>query len=149
MKVSLCQIGASLLFGSLIVCMFQTPSKKMFMATLSAEQLVVFKSIIRERLFVYMTSLFVGSVLGFIAIKNLDFEGENTKVCTGVGIAFAVAYIVYQLWPKSKYMLEYLTTPQQTGAWLTYYKSMKQLYHVGLLVGLVGFGLFSKGCVGS
>lgn len=147
MNVSLCQIGAGLVFGSIIVCMFQTSSKKMFMASLSAEQQAVFKGIIRERMFIYISSLLAGSVAGFIALKSSDFAGENTKVCTAVGIAFVVAYIAYQLWPKSRFMLEYLVSPQQTLAWVNYYKSMKQLYHIGFLIGLVGFGVFSKGVV--
>lgn len=147
MKVSLCQIGTGLVFGSLLVCMFQTPSKKTFMSTLTAEQQLVFKGIIRERLFIYMSSLFVGTVVGFVVMNNAYFAGENTRVCAAVGVAFIVSYIMYQLWPKSRFMLEYLTTPTQTVAWLTYYKSMKQLYHIGVLIGLVGFGLFSKGCI--
>ena len=147
MNVSLCQIGAGLVFGSLIVCMFQTSSKKVFMASLSPEQREIFKSIIRERMFIYISSLLAGSIVGFVALKSSSFAGENTKVCTAVGIAFVVAYIVYQLWPKSRFMLEYLVTQQQTLAWVNYYKSMKQLYHTGFLIGLIGFGVFSKGIV--
>lgn len=147
MQISLCQIGAGLVFGSLVVCMFQTASKKQFLATLTAEQQQIFKAIIRERMFIYVSSLLAGSVVGFIALTNANFAGENTRVCTAVGIAFVVAYLSYQLWPKSRFMLEYLTTTQQTAAWVEYYKSMKQLYHIGFIVGLVGFGVFSKGFV--
>lgn len=148
MQVSLCQVGIGLIVGSLVVCMYKGNTKKMFLSTLTLDQQQVFKSISRERFFIYTVSLALGGVLGYIAVKATPPEsGDTARVCGGVGVAFITAYLTYQMWPKSHYMLQYLTAPQQTVAWLEYYKTMKNLYHTGFLVGLLGFGILSKGCI--
>lgn len=148
MQVSLCQVGIGLIVGSLVVNMYQGNAKKTFMATLTLEQQVLFKSISRERFFIYTVSVALGAVLGFVAIKASPPEaGDTARVCGGVGIAFITAYLTYQMWPKSRFMLQYLTSPYQTVAWLDYYRVMKKMYHTGFLIGLVGFGVLGKGCI--
>lgn len=147
MQFSFCQVGISLIVASLVVILYQGPAKKAFWSVLSAEQKRVCDDIGRERLMIYLISLALGGVVGYGALSFTSSLNDNLRVCGAAGVAMIVAYFTYQLWPKSRYMIHYLTDQQQTIAWLNYYKSMKNLYHTGFLIGLIGFSVFSKGCI--
>jgi hypothetical protein len=47
------------------------------------------------------------------------------------------------LTPKTKWMLNYVNTPEQTKAWLNMYKDMQKYYHTGLVLGLIAVALIS------
>jgi len=64
-------------------------------------------------------------------------------VCLTVVVAFITNYFYYVLTPKKKWMLESVTTPEQTKAWLEMYRSMQIYYHGSLVVGLVSVGLIT------
>lgn len=147
--VSLCQLGVGLMVGSIFVCMFKGEPQKKFLATLSIDQQKAFSQIVSERFFIYVAALFIGSAIGYASLQTRCGLGDNMRICFAVGVTFISAYIIYQVWPKSRYTLQFLTSQTQTLAWLNYYKSMKNLYHVGFFVGIIGFGVFSLGFVQS
>lgn len=133
--------------GSIVVCMFKGEPQKKFLSTLSLEQQKVFSQIVGERFFIYVAALVIGSALGFASLQTCSGVGDNMRICCAVGVTFISAYIIYQVWPKSRYMLQFLTNQNQTLAWINYYKSMKNLYHIGFFVGLIGFAVFSLGFI--
>ena len=45
------------------------------------------------------------------------------------------------LHPKTDWMLNYLSNPQQIKAWLEIYKTMQFNYHFGLVLGIIGVGI--------
>jgi hypothetical protein len=45
--------------------------------------------------------------------------------------------LVYLLWPKSKYMMEHVKTPEQSALWIQKYKHMALLGNIGLVAGLM------------
>lgn len=141
--LSYCQLGAGLITGSVLVSLFSTQGKKQFVATLSAEQLALFKEIGRSRLAIYLGGLAIGGLIGWIMYagsKEKTWQG----VCPAVGVAALTTYFVYKLYPKEKWMLNYLN-PEQTRAWLEMYKTMCVNYHVGFLVGMAGYAVLLRG----
>jgi hypothetical protein len=40
-------------------------------------------------------------------------------------------------------MLNHITTPEQTQAWLEMYRGMQVYYHTGLVLGLAAVGVFA------
>lgn len=145
--VSLCQLGAGLAAASLAVCMLSTGAKKQFLAALTPEQAAAYRAIARERLAIYLASLAAGGVLGWLVLLS-SAERDWAAVCRSLGVATAVAYFSYRLWPKQRWMLHYLTTPQQTHLWLAMYRTSSHNYHAGFLLGLAGYGLFLRGLCG-
>jgi uncharacterized membrane protein YkgB len=47
------------------------------------------------------------------------------------------------LHPKSKWMLNYLNDKEQVKAWLQMYRTMQFNYHLGLVLGIIGVGVFA------
>jgi hypothetical protein len=45
----------------------------------------------------------------------------------------------YKLSPKSKWMVEYLTSPTQTKAWNSIYKMYQYKYYWGFVLGVIGY----------
>jgi hypothetical protein len=138
-----CQIGAGLITGSVLVSVFSTQGKKEFVATLSEEQLALFREICRSRLAIYIGALAIGGLLGWILFASSS-DKSWTGVCPAVGVAAFAAYFVYKLYPKQKWMLNYLNI-EQTRAWLEMYKTMSVNFHGGFLVGMVGYAILLKG----
>ncbi len=52
-----------------------------------------------------------------------------------LAVTLLTTVMFYSLMPKSDYMLNHLKTEEENKAWLEVYKTMKQRYFVGLVVG--------------
>ncbi len=107
-----------------------------------------YDEIVVERTKIYYTGYGLGLILAFIIILyNTHVRKEPMTslhlVCTVVASSFLVNYFYYILTPKSKWMLEVITEPEDTKAWLKMYKSMNLYYHSGLVLGLVAVGTMS------
>ncbi len=146
--VTMCQVGAGLVTASILVSVLSTQGKKQFVASLDAAQAEAYKRVARERLMIYLAALAIGGVAGWSVVSNVGSESGWSAVCAGTGVATVVAYFVYRLWPKELWMLNYLTSPQQTQLWLQMYRSMSLNFHVGFLVGICGFAVFFRGVCG-
>lgn len=147
--LTMCQIGAGLVTASVLVSMLSTQGKKQFLASLDASQLDLFKRIARTRLMIYLAALGIGGVIGWMVVSGMGADSGWSGVCTGTGVATAVAYFVYRLWPKDLWMLNYVTSPHQTQLWLQMYRTMTLNFHAGFLVGVVGYAVFLRGvCLG-
>lgn len=156
--ITLCQTGIGLLTASIVVSMLNTQGKKQFTASLTPDQRNVYNQIARSRLMIYFISLGIGGVLGWLVVQGFEKAdiGWNS-VCTGAGIATLTSYFVYKMWPKEKWMLNYLTGNQalqidaytQTQLWLEMYKTMCWNFHAGFLIGLAGYTVFLRAvCLG-
>lgn len=149
--MSLCQVGIGMITASVVVAMLSTQGKKQFVAALTPEQLATYREIARSRLLIYVVSLAVGGGIGWVATQGMG--GGWHALCAGAGIAALVTYFTYRLWPKKKWMLDYLGGNQalgidsytQTRLWLEMYKTMSWNFHAGFLVGLAGYEMFLRG----
>ena len=101
-----------------------------------------YDKIVQERLELYVKGSIFGLVvaIGFFlwARKRL---GTITTVCSFVIIMFVVQTMVYTLSPKSDFVLNYVKNNEQSKLWLDNYKLMKNRYHIGFMVGLIGYGV--------
>lgn len=150
---SLCQVGIGLLTASVVVSVLSTQGKKRFAASLTPEQLSVYRDIGRTRLMIYVVSLGIGGALGWLYVQGTGGDVGWSSACTGAGVATVASYFVYKMWPKKQWMLNHLTgnpasgvdAYTQTQLWLEMYKTACWNFHAGFLVGVVGYAVFLKG----
>lgn len=146
MNITSCLVSAILIGSSLFTMISSKNSQvfKNFQATLTPEQQVMYKQITGERLNVYITGLLLGTVLsmGYLYYNLSTNKGSTvTDSCIYTTIMLVTLYIYYNMMPKSKYMLNYLTTKNQTDAWLEVYKFMQKRSNQGMLLGALGYFL--------
>eukprot|EP00873_Tetraselmis_striata_P033925 jgi/Tetstr1/454189/TSEL_041108.t1 len=151
--LSTCQLGAGLVVASVLVSMLSTQGKKEFLHSLDPAQREQYNRIARSRLMIYLAALGAGGAAGWVTSGWGAGANEGGRgwagVCSGVGVAAVVTYFVYRLWPKDQWMLNHVTTPQQTQLWLKMYRTMSTNFHAGFLVGILGYAVFLRGmCVG-
>jgi uncharacterized membrane protein YfcA len=110
--------------------------------TLDNDQKEIYKQIVRERLKIY----YIGSLVGlFLAVLYVIFYYKKQPtlylICSFVVIFFVTQIVVYMIYPKSLYMLDYINTNEQAKAWMEVYNKMMRNYMIGFVLGLIGFGL--------
>lgn len=115
---------------------------KTYEHTLKPEQKALYQKIVQERTTTYYIGYGLGLLLAILFILyNTRFRNVPLSamplVCIVVSLSFLTNYFYYVLSPKSTYMLDHLTTPEETKAWLIMYKGMQRNYHMGLLFGVV------------
>ena len=95
---------------------------------------------------------YYGYALGFLLslviifynmkVKNQRL-GTTSLVCTVIATCFLTNYFYYILTPKSDWMLNHITKPEDARAWLQMYRACSYNYHLGLLLGIMGVGMFA------
>lgn len=147
--LSYCLVGSAFI-GSMILTMLASKKSKRFadfMVMLDENQKQVYKSIIDERMSIYIQGMVIGIVVGIIVVFNSKLS-NNVKICMFITIALGINYFYYILTPKSTYMLEHLSSVEQNVAWLGIYKEMKLRCHIGAVMGILGYILIGRGlCV--
>ena len=95
---------------------------------------------------------YCGYILGFILslciiFYNLKRKGAKLNnvsiVCIVVSTCFLTNYFYYILTPKSDWMLDHMTNQEQVRLWLQLYRQMQVYYHSGLVLGIIGVGIFA------
>jgi len=148
MKFTYCLIASIFLGASLLTtikCTDCAPFSQ-YEQTLDEEQKQLYKEIKTERAGIYVKGLLLGMIFGglyFYNVMGTDYTLAHS--CAILSIIMGTQYLVYQLHPKKNWMLNSLKTREQIDGWLEVYKHMKGKYHLGMLLGLVGFGLLSYG----
>ena len=129
-----------MLYMHFIACKNKTINK--YKDQLTPELKNVYDKIVKERTKIYYQGYILGFALSLcIILYNYYIKHEKmstlTIVCTVLATSFIVNYLYYTIHPKTDWMLDNITTPEQTKAWLKMYKEMQLNYHVGLAFGLV------------
>lgn len=113
---------------------------------LNAQQKVAYDNIVKERLGISIKGYILGAILSFVIIaysyKKKSFNNKTT-VCMVLATCFLTNYFYYMLSPKSDWLLKHVESKEQTQAWLQMYRSMQYQYHFGLVLGIVGMGVFA------
>ena len=108
----------------------------------------IYQQITNERTTIY----YQGYVLGFIfslfiilgnVYSNHKILSTTAMVCLVLATSFITNYFYYILSPKKDWMLNHITTPDQTKAWLKMYRGMQTYYHTGLVLGIIAVGIFA------
>lgn len=143
-----CQISffISIIFlVSMIYFTFETSRNKTiknYKKQLPSDLQEIYEKITSERLKIYYQGYLLGLILSLIIIiYNYKIKQEKlplfSMICIVVSTSFVTNYFYYTLHPKTDWMLNHITDPEQIKAWLSMYTSMKQYYHMGLLLGII------------
>ena len=144
--ISFCLVGAALV-GSMAMTMLASKKSKNFvnfMAVLDDNQQQIYKSVIRERMNIYIQGMVIGILLALGITSNVKLSKTN-NICLFIVVALGFNWGYYSLYPKSTYMLSHLTDSTQVKAWLAIYKEMKFRCKIGLLLGALGYVILGMG----
>lgn len=119
-----------------------------FKSQLSVELQRKYDEISKERLKISYQGYILGFILSFpIIYYNLYIKKNKMNnislVCIVVATSFLTNYFYYMLSPKKDWMLNYLKNPEEIKAWLEMYRTMQYNYHSGLVLGIIGVGIFA------
>ena len=139
MKVNL-QCGFSFAFLFTSFFMMLSSKKGEFIDNLGKGKLSIYKKIVKERRNIWFLSTVSAIIISFIYHKNFS-SGDNNKIlaCSNTLVFFLVQYFVYSLYPKKNWMLDNLSEKKDIKNWLKMYKKMKNRWHLGLILGLIGY----------
>ena len=129
--------GLALLAASVSTMTVSEEQHNLLRAVFSPELDKRYEAIIAERRNHYMIGLALGLVLSFALVGRTGILRMNrfTRIGFFFTITLTTAVVFYMLAPKSDYMLNHLRTPEENRKWLAVYKTMKQRYFVGFLLG--------------
>ena len=97
---------------------------------------------------IYQQGYILGFVLSLLIIIGNVYLGHKilstmSMICLVLATSFITNYFYYILSPKKNWMLNYITTPEETQAWLKMYRGMQVYYHTGLVLGIIAIGIFA------
>jgi hypothetical protein len=114
---------------------------KQYRATLSKELQQRYNIIASERRRISYQGYMLGLLFSFAILYNRKM---NTPwVCTTMMTCFLTNYLYYKLYPKSDWMLNHVTHPDQVRAWLDMYRQVSYHYHVGVGLGILAVGMIT------
>ena len=141
------------LLGGSIACSFSAKAmalKSKFNESLNEDQRIAYQSVIEHRMALYLQGLCLGMVAGMVYLGLLD-EQKRVATANTIGmftlIVLGVQYMYYSLMPKPMWMLDIVTTPEQTKLWLEVYRHMSMRWHLGIAMGLLGSIVGCYGCL--
>jgi uncharacterized membrane protein YfcA len=133
-----CALAVAFIVASLYIML----SKSNYSDYENAFDKEILDKIVKDRLKIYMIASIIGIILGVIyVIWKKNKVSTFPLICTAILIFFITQWIVYMVYPKSDYLLNYVTNNEQSKAWLNVYQQMMKKFLIGFLIGLVGYGL--------
>lgn len=114
----------------------------------NAKQIDYYKRVIQERTVIYLTGFGIGLVSSLallFALKNKLKLNPWIITCTCVSLSYIVMYFYYTLSPKMDLMVVQLDKKEARLAWQEYYTTMKNKYHISMLLGFVFVSLLNSG----
>jgi hypothetical protein len=112
------------------------------------EQIDYYKHVIKERTVIYLTGFGIGLVSSLVllfALKNKLKLNPWIITCTCVSVSYIVMYFYYTLSPKMDLMVVQLDKKEARLAWQEYYTTMKNKYHISMLLGFIFVSLLNNG----
>lgn len=141
-----CLIAAALVTGSLAISLSPGAHHNVaaLEATLRPEQAAVYRQIRGERAAIYLWSLGLGLVAGFLYLALVSAGRGWQQSCMFVALVLLVTHVSYILWPKSYYMVQTLDTMEQRAAWVRVYRGMQWRQYGGMVLGALGFLVYAQ-----
>lgn len=106
----------------------------------------MYQLVVNERMRIYKRATLAGVVAGVLAMlacpKNMS---ALARACAFLSAGFVVQYFWYILSPKEYSMVPVLDTKKQREEWQDVYREYQWSWHIGLVVGLVGYFLLGLG----
>lgn len=108
----------------------------------------LYDTIAKERMTISLQGYALGFLLSFGLILYNVYKLKNklsttAMVCLTITVTFLTNYFYYILHPKKVWMLEQMNGKEQVNAWLQMYREMQLSYHTGLVLGIIGVGIFA------
>jgi hypothetical protein len=136
-----CLIGYALI-GSMFATSFLPKNNTVFREfnqSLSPDQKYIYGKITNERFMIFLKSMILSSVIGFFTIMTFKNDNSILNGCNLATLSIGSLYILYNIFPKSDYMLNHLNSSKQNKLWLRTYKEMKMRSHLGMVLGVIGY----------
>jgi hypothetical protein len=140
-----CSISAVFVIG-MIYFYNSTNENSNYREKLSPELQIKYDAIASER----MRNSYFGYLLGLaLSLVIIYYNSQVRKnklnnkslICIVISTTFLANYFYYILTPKSDWMLNHLTSKEETSAWIEMYRSMQYKYHFGLVLGVAAVGI--------
>lgn len=148
MKVSLCLVASAFIGASLyttLTCDKCQPHVD-YRNSLGPVQKKIYLEIVEERKRIYIHGLILGAILASLFLwYKFNTINPLTNGCIFSSIVLVTQYFYYMTKKKEKYMLNYLTNKDQIDGWLDVYKTMQNKYHIGMMLGIIGYILLGYG----
>ena len=144
-----CFLSAAFMGGSILMMFTDKKDAKYneLYNSLSEEKKKAFKKIKKERMLIWIKASLLGvfASISFTKFQKyiFDINSAFNKSCINTLIFYAVQHLVYSIHPKSDWMLNHVENNKQAKAWLAKYKTMQNKWHMGMILGLVGYYLLS------
>jgi uncharacterized protein YacL len=117
---------------------------KQYKKQLSPELQKRYEKISKERMLISYYGYGLGLLLSLFVIFYLKQKKRTfSLVCTVMATCFLTNYFYYMLSPKSDWMLNHIDSPKEVKAWLKMYREMSYNYHMGIILGIIGVGIFA------
>ena len=145
-----CSISLIFIIG--MIYFYNATSKsevvKQYKSKLPKDLQVRYDKIASERTMISYYGYGLGFLLSLaIIFYNIKMKGKllsnASLVCIVLSVSFFTNYFYYMLSPKTDWMLNHVKTPEETKAWLQMYREMQFNYHLGLVLGILGVGVFA------
>lgn len=132
-----CMIASALTTSMIFSTVFLNKTlKQNFEDTLDETQTNTYKTIKKERLFIFVISTIFSLILGFYIYKSQD------NVCLALSISIITMNMIYKLWPKSDYILNHIYSSAQGKEWMKLNRNITIIGDIGLIIGGVIYMIF-------
>ena len=146
-----CTISSIFIIGMIYFynASYRSKAGEIYKNQLNQRQQLAYDRIVKERLGISLKGYFLGAVISlFIILLNYKQTkpsqlGSSSTVCLVLAVCFITNYFYYILSPKSDWMLNHVESKEQTQAWLKMYRTCSFNYHAGLVLGIIGMGVFA------
>ena len=140
--VNSCAIASALAGGCIWMKISDTPKEmqRKLRSTLPAEKLDAVERICVERMQHCMYGYALGAVVAYYTSLRLQMDPFKTK-CFFIAVVLATAVFVYNVLPKSDWILNHIHEREQIDAWLAVYQTCKRTYNTGMLMGLSAYAV--------
>jgi hypothetical protein len=137
-----CYVAIAFMFADLYLMVVKKNDYEKSLDT--EEEIKMYYNVKKERMIIYA----IANIIAFMLIRNLIFmniKGNNdiNTTCLYTAIYSITIYFIYTLWPKKYWMLDTVSTRSDSQEWLKKYKYMKMQWHVGLLLGVISYAVYT------
>lgn len=127
---------------------YRSPVVRNYRNRLDKDLQSTYDKIVEERRNISTNGYIIGLVLSALAIYYNQVISENkmdisSLVCLVLVISFFTNYFYYILSPKSDWILNHIKNTEQSKLWLEMYRTMQYNYHLGMVLGIFGIGVFA------